>query len=578
MINFTIEHRDGRWYVKSESGKPLGDYATEGEAKQRLRQVEAAKAAKGMSRFEIARGEDGRVASHVWDYVCVDGWDKKNGQYTEFTPETLGQMVDNFVARGDRLPYDFNHQSGYTEANGQPAPALAYCGALAIVWDGEVIKHGGARGEEYTPPDPSGRGNGLYSYRCEVTNGSAEYPLGEQLLPGFQYLSPMFTSEGSNRHGEDVGYQLIAIACTNTPWQPGTEMMSLETGKAGPVTKEKGPMQKLAKLAAFMTAKYASKFEDGADDKAVKQAVMAKMEDEGAAAMEEEAYGYDEQASHLEEMARLYEDAHFEEDDEAEPAHVTMRRMAARFRKMAKMNEGADAPAMAVMEPPHKEPDGDEAPKDMAAFAQSLGINAAGMKRAQLMDAIRAASVPAAKIPELVKASVANALAEEKAAQKTLDNKQRATQLMDALPKDYPGDRAALARLAERDPDEAAKLAQPFIKGVTAPAQLFSMLSRQGAPVGKSADARSEIDARPAARIVRTPWGNTAVVEKDAKFAEKVHSFAHSVDPTIKAKVDSHLHAAERTVMFNRLLAADKVVREEYPELAATADFIDFDQ
>lgn len=562
VSEFTIEHRDGRYYVKSESGKPLGDYDTEGEAKERLRQVEAAKAAKGMSHFEVSRGEDGRVSVNVWDYVCVDGWDKKNGQFTEFTPETLSQMVDNFAARGDLIPYDFNHQSGYTEENGQPAPALAYAGALAVIWDGEVIRHGGARGEEYVPPDPAGRGNGLYSYRCKVTNGSAEYPLGEQLLPGFEYLSPMFTSEGVNRHGEGVGYSLIAIACTNTPWQPGTELMSLDAGSvAGSVNKEI-PMQKLAKLAAFMTSKFATKFEEDADDKTVKEAVMSKMEDEGAAAMEEEAYQYGAQAGCLEEMAKLYEDAHMDEDDGDEPAHVTMRRMAARFRRMAKMSEEKEPAAMAA---DHKEPDGDEPPKDMAAFAVSLGINAGGMKRAQLMDAIRAASVPAAKIPELVKASVANALAEEKAAQKALDNKQRAAQLMDALPKDYPGDRDALKRLAERDPDEAAKLATPFIKPATAPAHLFSMLSKGGSAIGDpNANSRALGDVvKP--KTVKTQLGNFR--EVDTALATKISEYAASKDPVIMSRVDAKLVAGQ-VGMFYRLRAADKVVRAEFPDLA----------
>ena len=42
-----IRKEGSKYVVRSESGKPLGSYKTEAEAKERLRQIEAAKAAKG---------------------------------------------------------------------------------------------------------------------------------------------------------------------------------------------------------------------------------------------------------------------------------------------------------------------------------------------------------------------------------------------------------------------------------------------------------------------------------------------------------------------------------------------------
>src|SRR5206468_2500824 len=110
-----------------------------------------------------------------------------------FNPETFGQMVDNWLRRGEELALCFNHQSAYVEENGQPAPALAYYDAAAIVRGGEVsyFKKLGKSGA--TPPDPAvlklavmqlaTEGNpdpspdGLWWFRCEVTDGTADHPL-----------------------------------------------------------------------------------------------------------------------------------------------------------------------------------------------------------------------------------------------------------------------------------------------------------------------------------------------------------------------------------------------------------------
>jgi hypothetical protein len=570
---FRIEHRGSRWYVESESGKPMGDYDTEGEARERLRQVEAAKAAKGeelpvgdtarMAMFDATR-VDGRVREHVWDFVCVEGWDLKEQQLTEFSPETLKQMIANFVERGDFVAYDWNHQTGYTEKNGKPAPALAFAGAFAAIWDGKVIAHGGARNPyvvEYDIPDAAGRPNGLWAYRCEVTDGSADYPLGQQLLPGFKYVSPMFTSQGLNRHGEEVGYQLIAIAATNAPWQSGTQINFSQP-------QEGKPMAKLAKLARF------TKLEAGAEDKAIRQGLRVMMEDEAVKSMEDDAFKYEEHAAHLEEMAKLYEDAHFEEEEGDEPIQMAARKMAAKFRRMAKLGltQPADAaPGKAPMhsqEGEHKEPDGDEdgAHGEMAAFAQSLGIKTDGLKKAQIMDAIKAAVVPTSRLPELVEMSVSSAIAKRDEAQRAGENKRQAAVLMDALPKNYPGDRDALKRLAERDPAEALKLAQPFLPKTDVPAHLFSQMSRQGAPVGKGDDARSFSGGKIANKVVNSPMGR--FVEVDTGMAAEVNRLADSKDPAEMAKVDALLGASERSIKFSRLVAAGRIVKMERPDLA----------
>ncbi len=42
-----IEKKGSKYVVKAESGKPMGTYGTRKEAAERLRQIEAAKHAKG---------------------------------------------------------------------------------------------------------------------------------------------------------------------------------------------------------------------------------------------------------------------------------------------------------------------------------------------------------------------------------------------------------------------------------------------------------------------------------------------------------------------------------------------------
>jgi phage I-like protein len=171
--------------------------------------------------FEAQRGSDGRVRAGVWDRVCVPGNDEKDGMSSEFSLETLSQMVDNFVERGDLVPLDYNHQSQHAAQNGQPAPALAFYGALAVVWEGKLQKVGYARGLD---AQTVGGDNldvsraGLWALRTEVTE------LGDQLLMNFRLLSPTFTTEGTKRDGTPIGYQLIAVAATNTPWQAATEL------------------------------------------------------------------------------------------------------------------------------------------------------------------------------------------------------------------------------------------------------------------------------------------------------------------------------------------------------------------
>lgn len=837
--------------------------------------------------FDASRGPDGKVRVGVWDRICVPGHDEKDGQSTDFDLSTLSQMVDNFLERADPIPVDHNHQSNYAAQNGQPAPALAWYGALAVVDGGKIAKLGALPGVTVDGAKDGFDGrDGLWGYRHEVTE------LGEQLLPNFKLLSPTFLTNGTRRNGSECGYCLLAVAATNTPWQPATKItfeqestMAREDGlgtygdvavgdkvtcapgsgttdgvivsidrmaygrvearvrgrdgkeysmpkencrKIGPLGYEqaevamaneagfkvgdkvrvsssraangsdgpfeivavdangvtldvpgsprwyvpnmrvskmerdavamasgtrfrvldkndkycghwyaadeaaairaaiaegydawsakaadsngyerglaiaefrkacvsmanvgeryywdgdmandpgayvvtanrgdgwlaiknektgdvrivpdalmttsrwrkmergddvatmalswwkvfterspngvfvqadseeaakaraerdglgkasraeptkglstmanskstttnagaagftqRGNQMKLKKLAAFMAQKFGIQFEAGADEDDKKVGAMAKacMDGEAAEAMGAEGYDYGSGANTLEEMAKLYEDAHLEPDGDEEPPQAAMRRMAAKFRKM-----GQPAASMAF---PPKDEDADST--ELGAFAQQLGIDPRGKSRAQLMSALRAVAVPASRVAEAAKVAAQEAIAEDRARLALAEKKAAAAVLMEQLPASYPGNREALKRLAESDPEEAALLAAPFIKGghASAPANIFSRMTQNGAPVGKGKEARHDTGLAPKTRTVKSQAFGTIQIDDDA-FAAEIERVADSKDPVTMGRIDSMLAPHDRAQKSARLIKAERIVREESPHL-----------
>lgn len=159
----------------------------------------------------------GPVSVGKWDRFFSWGTKNKDGAELVFNEETLSQVVDNFATRQNLLAMDWDHQTAYVAENGRPAPALAFYCALALVVDGEVKKFV-SRDDSVKAPDPTGFENGIYGYRSEVT------PLGQELLPNYKYISPMFTDAGADEAGNPIGYDLMNVAATNTPFQDGCEI------------------------------------------------------------------------------------------------------------------------------------------------------------------------------------------------------------------------------------------------------------------------------------------------------------------------------------------------------------------
>lgn len=504
--------------------------------------------------FEAQRDAEGKVRTGVWDYVCIEGHDEKDGQSTDFDVDTLSQFINNFVERGDLIPIDFNHQSNYVTKNGQPAPALGFYGSLALVWDGKIVKAGSARGVSATASigiDLSR--NGLFAFRAEVTE------LGHQLLPNYKYLSPTFTKEGTRRDGSECGYVLCAVAATNTPWQAGTEItfsqeLSSNTGPAPVKPKEEGiGMAKLAKLAKFAGVG------DDADDAAIKQGLYAKMEGEAMAASSDEGFDYAGSASKLEDAAREFEDAHFEDDGDEEPAHQKMRKMAAKFRKLAKLSEAppADAPAAMASEPDAAMADDEEKTKMADEKDKEEGAKFAVLEASH----------------KALQARLAKFEAREETREKAekAEKERTLSAFADsAVSGGYPKEsREDLISFARTNFEGARAAVAHFLPRTGAPSHLFERATSNGLPVGKSGEARNSAGPAKPRRI--QSMGMT-FVEDDSAFADKVKEFAMSKDPIIMEKLDKHIPEKQRSVTYDRLLAAERVVRAEYPDLADSAD------
>lgn len=639
-LTFKIEETGGGFVVKSEDGsKVLGRHRTRAEAEAQLRAVEAAKARRQESATHVAgRGQEqeeernhpsaspdhshqldgvpglfgdlvlldvprdaaGKVRAHVWDRGMTPGRKIKDGVETVFSVETWSQMLDNWKRRGEELALCWNHQSAYVPQNGQPAPALAYYNAIAIVMGGQVVRFEKlAIAGALEPPDigmlqeqvmrlatddnPRPSPDGCWFYRCEVTDGTAEYPLGQQLLPGFKYISPMFVPNGKDEQGRPIGYVLFDLAATNTAFQAGCMITFdqyrryINAGARAPERKVT-MATKLGKLAKF------AKMDEGADDGKIKAGIFTRMEDDRKHAMEEEGYDYAGKASEYEEAAKAYEDAHMEDGDGDEHPHVIMRKLAKTFRRMAKMaapegangeDTGQDRSSVSEKDKAgfsRKMEEENEAAKmqSLSAVAQRLGITVKpGMNSLQLMTAIEASAIPASQVPKLVGDLVNQRLDADRKERERKEFEIKAKQLMEAVP-GYPAAlKPQLLKLAS-DPstfDMAVAAATPFmaddIKQDTS--ILFSRMTDVAGPVLAPPRRGSTGSGGRDQKVYRTSLAT--FVEDGGEFARIALEMAQEKGTPAAQKIDALLNDEERKNEGLRLYAANTVLKKERPDL-----------
>lgn len=137
----------------------------------------------------------------------------------------------------------------------------------------------------------------------------------------------------------------------------------------------------------------------------------------------------------------------------------------------------------------------------------------------------------------------------------------------------YPADgKAELIKFARTDFEGARKVVSALLPNTDAPEHIFSRVTGQGAPLGDGGKAARQFQGPAKPREIKTPFGR--FVETDGAYADAVRQLAESKDTTTMAKVDKLIvgGAPAQAVMFNRLLAAEKIVRAEQPDLADSAE------
>ncbi len=422
-------------------------------------------------RFSIG---DLSTAIGKWSRIATFGAKSKDGSEMVFDAKSLGQMVANAEARGDKIAICQDHLSAYIAQTGQPAPALGYFTALALVEGGAVVQ--AWNGEPAATLD-----DGLYAMLGEITPRGLDPRDG---LVNYAFLSPMFSNKATDEAGNGIGFALYDVAATNTPFQAGTEIQF--TGGPSPTAKGSPMDEEMSKRFGF----------EPDDDDKKKEEKMSK----------------------------------FWADHDA---------------KMAKMAAAESAAGAAVMA------GDDKADEKMSAKMSVLeASNKALMSRLDAVDARETA---------------------RKAAEDALKNAEIEQFADAAVAGGYPKDaRESLVKFARADLTAARLLAAPHVKN--APAHLFGRLSQSGGPIGAPIEdgaPRGKEGPRPV-KMDRTPLGT--VIHDEEEFADEIKRVAFSKDPAEIAKVDALLFsAADRAAPWARLLAAEKVVKVERPEMAEHA-------
>lgn len=417
------------------------------------------------------------ISTAKWDRFTSWGVKVKDGAESIFDETTLGQMIDNFANRKNDIAMCYDHQSAYVADNGQPAPALAWYNALALIVDGKVAKFA-THDPSVSPPDPGGLENGIYGFRSEVT------PLGEKLLPNFRYLSPMFTDQGANEQGNPIGYDLLDVAATNTPFQDGVGLTFHRMGfspdglheASAEDTKQPSPGRAFGEAMEDMYKKLG--LSDGCSADEMKGAMAKYMAD-----AEDKAKAF----ADLEEKMKK-----FEEDKKAADAE--------------KMAQDADAQKM-------DKADGDADDKDAKEkMAKDLGL-APGAKLAKIYAAFSAKMVPMSKLAETEKRLAA--LEEERKAEKQAVLEKTYAELADkGIASGYAKEkREDLIKFARAD-FEAAK---SFVESLPG-SKVFTRMTNGGSPVDT---ARSDSSAPKMGKI-----NGVEVPVHGASFAEKAKAYA----------------------------------------------------
>lgn len=174
---------------------------------------------------------DGSFGVGKWDRFMTPGPKTQGGVDFDFSEANLAQIVHNFarVYSMRRLPLDYRHLAALAAKDVQaPEQNLAYYNALAVVWGGRVVEFW-SQDPSLQPPAVSElltalqtkfprvtSADGLWGFKCEVT------PLGKQVLPNMEQLSPLFSKEDTDEQERPIGYNLLNVSAVGVAFQDGT--------------------------------------------------------------------------------------------------------------------------------------------------------------------------------------------------------------------------------------------------------------------------------------------------------------------------------------------------------------------
>jgi hypothetical protein len=190
------------------------------------------------------------------------------------------------------------------------------------------------------------------------------------------------------------------------------------------------------------------------------------------------------------------------------------------------------------------------------------------------MDAIGAASLPASDVPKIVEAQVTQALARRDAERAKADTAGKAKELVAmAIDGGYPREREAELLRAASDPALYATMevaVRPYVDAARGrDPQLFDQLTFAGAPRGAGAGPRATASASgPDVKVVRNELAT--FVEIGGRFSKMACDMADSNDPATRAKIDAVLSDSERSHPGLRLIAANRILEKERPDLLET--------
>jgi hypothetical protein len=328
-----------------------------------------------------------------------------------------------------------------------------------------------------------------------------------------------------------------------------------ETGKGG--SHMAGKLSKLARFAGL---------EVTAEDKAIRQGLIQRIKMEAARSMEDEQYNYDDAARQFDEAAKAYEDAHFEEDEGAEPPNLSMRKMSAKFRRLAKLAKST--------EPEGDKPNDEEGKDAMQSMARRLGLAPTATPR-QISLAMEGRTVSLDQVGKLEQRI--QEMERQRETEVREERKRSALMAFDqavALGRTKEEKREAYLGAYERNPADADALL--FASGTFPSRELLlsNRMTAAGAPIGVAARSSSTLMG-PDARIVSmSAFGGSSALLVRENLASACRTLADSDDVALRSKVDKELTPGVKGTKyesFERYAAAERIVRREQPALAQAA-------